>query len=355
MQSDRSKRVPQKIKYSFLKILTGSDLSRRRLPFMAIESAEPGPVVWLAGGIHGDEVTGVVTIQEIFRIVRRQHLLRGALHAFPLMNPIGFEAGARNITMSREDLNRSFPGDRNGSLAERIAHRVLTTIRETKATLVLDLHNDWMKSIPYAIIDQHPGPDHEKAYETAQTVARESGLLIVRENERLTGSFSYCLLQEDIPALTLELGESHVVNEQNVNCGVRSITNILAHLGMLEDSGDRFTFDMPEAVRDRILTLSNEPVSSTSGIIRFVARPKDLVTKGQVLANICNTFGKLQDTILALGDGIVLGHSDSSVAFPGAPIMAFGMSEDTGMAAGVAHDVEIREQVGGRKSATKGR
>ena len=351
MQGGKSKRTKQKIKYSFLKILTGSDLSRRRLPFMSIESPAPGPVVWLAGGIHGDEVTGVVTIQEVFRLLRRQHLLKGSLYAFPLMNPIGFEMGSRNITMSREDLNRFFPGDRNGSLAERIAERVFTTIRETKPTFVLDLHNDWMKSMPYAVVDPHPGAAHEKAYEMAKRIAAESGLLVVRENETLTRSFSYSLLQCDIPALTLELGESYFVNERIVECGVKSVTNVLRHLGMLADSGERFAFDLPETVRDKTLMLSTEPVSSTSGIIRFMARPQDLVAKGQVVAKIWNTFGKLQDTILALGEGIVLGHSDSSVAFPGAPIMAFGMIDEAGAAKGGTRDTERRRPAGGQKSA----
>src|SRR4030042_2042699 len=131
------------------------------------------------GGIHGDEVTGVGAIQEIFRIVRKQALRKGSLYAFPLMNPIGFEAGSRNITMSREDLNRSFPGDKAGSLAERIADRVFTAIRQTNPSLVLDLHNDWMKSMPYAVIDRHPGPAHQTAYDMAKAVAKETGLLII--------------------------------------------------------------------------------------------------------------------------------------------------------------------------------
>lgn len=59
-----------------------------------------------------------------------------------------------------------------------------------------------------------------------------------------------------------------------------------------------------------------------------MAKPGDIVTKGRAVARIYNTFGKLQDTVRALDDGIVLGHSDSSVAFPGAPIMAFGMIDD---------------------------
>jgi hypothetical protein len=40
---------------------------------------------------------------------------------------------------------------------------------------------------------------------------------------------------------------------------------------------------------------------------------------------VFNAFGRLQETLAAPADAIVLGKSDSSVAYPGAPVMAFGL------------------------------
>lgn len=320
----------QKVKYSFLKILTGSDLSRRRLPLMTIESVHPGPVVWLTACIHGDEVTGIVTIQEVFKSIRKHPLRKGSLYAFPLMNPIGFETASRNITLSKEDLNRSFPGDKNGSVAERIADKIFSTIKETKPTLVLDLHNDWMKSIPYALVDPNPAGAHKKAYEYTRKAAEKSGFLVVLETEDTKRSLSYSLLEHDIPALTIELGESYVVNEQNVEYGVKSILGILAYLEMIDKPAESFTFKTFQAVTANTLKLSSLPVSSASGIVRFLTEPGAVVKKGQVVAKIYNAFGKLQGTLLCRNDGVVLGHSDFSVAFPGAPVMAFGVFEKDG-------------------------
>jgi len=325
-RSIRHKDSRPKVRYSFLKIMTGSDLSRRRLPFMLAQSAQPGPIVWLAGCVHGDEVGGIVVIQEVFRKIRKGDLVRGSVCAFPLMNPIGFETGSRNITLSKEDLNRAFPGSVSGSLAERIAHRIFTTIVETSPTVVLDLHNDWIKSIPHTLIDQDPGGSHRKAYQMAKSVAQKTGFLVVLDTDELKKTLSYSLLQHDIPALSIELGESYVVNERNVEYGVKSVLNILSHLGMIESTGF-FTYQVLDVFKDKVLKFSNQPVSSSSGIIRFLERPGSLVRKGQPVAKIYNTFGKLQETITALHDRIVLGHSDSSVAFPGAPVMAFGIAE----------------------------
>jgi predicted deacylase len=291
---------------------------------MAAESKNPGPVVWLTACGHGDEVGGMVVIQEIFKKIRK-NLLRGSVYAFPLMNPIGFETISRNITLSEEDLNRSFPGNPNGSLAERIADRIFSTITRTSPTLVLDLHNDWTRSIPYALIDYSPAFHHDQVYEGTKTSGEKTGFLVISEVEASAKTLSHSLISQNIPALTLELGESYVVNEKNTEYGVKSIWNILSYLQMIEAPDDSFRYPTPEICRDKILRYSDKPFSSTSGIIRFLVKPGDLVSKGQSIAKTYNAFGKLQETLSALDDGIVLGHSDSSVVFPGMSVMAFGV------------------------------
>lgn len=291
---------------------------------MSAESATNGPVLWLTACIHGDEVGGIVIIQEVFKRIRHR-LRKGMVYAFPLMNPLGFDTTSRNITLSREDLNRSFPGNPNGTLGERLAERIFTTILETSPTLVLDLHNDWIKSIPYALIDRDPGKSYQETYQKARSMLAETGFCAIEETEAISRSFSYNLLLNSIPAITLELGEPYVVNERNIMYGVNSIWNIMAHLGMIEPQEEPFRYPLPEEYGGgKILKYFDKPYSSKSGIIRFMAKPGDVVKKGQPLGRIVNAFGKLQETVIALEDAIVLGHSDSSVVFPGMPVMAFG-------------------------------
>lgn len=317
MQKDKN----VKIKYSFLKILTASDLSRRQLPFMSIESANPGPVIWLTACVHGDEVSGIVIIQEIFKNLRRT-LLKGRVHAFPLMNPIGFETSSRFITLSEEDLNRSFPGKKDGTLSERIADQIFSEIMAKKPDLVLDLHNDWIRSISFVLFDYFEQVKYPEAYEKAKVFSKKTGLLTIFDTEEVRGSLSFALMQKGVPSLTLELGEPYVINEKSVEVGVKSVMNILSHLGMIKPT-EEFSYSMPETLKDKVLKYRYQS-SSTSGIIRFLVKPGEVVKKGQPVARIYNAFGKLEETITALNDGIVLGHADYSVAFPGASIISFG-------------------------------
>jgi hypothetical protein len=311
--------------YAFLKILSGSDLSRRRLPYMQAKSPRRGPTVWLAACSHGDEVGGIVVVQEVFKRLRKLTLLKGTLHAFPLMNPLGFEAGTRHVSFSEEDLNRSFPGNPTGTLAERIADKIFGTMVETQPTVVLDLHNDWIRSMPYTVLDPPSANLVGDVEQRTTAIAVATGFPVVTEQDTLRKTLSHSLVQRGIAALTIELGESHVVNEENVEFGVNSVFNVLSDLGMLARAPVPFQYPVPDDLIGKPLRYSNQPVSSTSGIIRFLVDVGTLVRAGQSVAKVYNAFGRLQETLLATNDGIVLGHSDSSVAFPGAPVMAFGL------------------------------
>jgi predicted deacylase len=332
MDAFNTKKEYQSFRYSFLKVQTGTDLSHRRLPVMKAISENPGPVLWLTACAHGDEVGGMVVIQETFKKLRKTRLVRGSVHAFPLMNPIGFESGTRHIPFSKEDLNRSFPGNPAGSPAERITHIISSTIRQTEPSLVVDLHNDWIHSLPYAVLDPKVDGPWNEIYERVKDISQKTGLPVVCE-EATEGTrewewqrtLSGCLLTSGIPALTLELGEAFVVNERNVEYGVKTIFNLLDHLKMIDTGEPHFRLEIPYECQGKYLSYTHRPVVSKTGIIRFLCRPGQIVHQGQPVARIYNAFGKLNETLRAPGRAIVLGSSDSSVAMPGVPVIAFGL------------------------------
>lgn len=327
---ETNRRPSRRLKFSFLTILTGSDLTRRRLPVMEARSPKAGPTVWLTGCAHGDEVGGVVVIQELFHRLRQHPLRSGSVHAFPLMNPSGFELATRHIGWSEEDLNRAFPGDAKGSPAERIAQRIFETMTATRPNLVLDLHNDWVRSIPYALIDPPsamPGVDRKALLEWAAF----SGLPIISESEAdhrkhaMSQTLSAALGREGIPALTLELGGAYIVSEKYVAYGVAAVWALLTGMGMVEPLEEAPGDPGMKEWAGRVLHYTDRPAASTSGVVRFRVNAGQRVRAGQPVAQISNVFGKRQETLRAPGDALVLGHADSAVAFPGSPLVAYGL------------------------------
>ena len=92
------------------------------LPIFIRSAKEEGPVVLVSGGVHGDEINGIITAKRILEeIDNGLELLRGTLIIIPLVNIYGFLSNSRTFPDGR-DLNRSFPGSKKGSLAGRIAY-----------------------------------------------------------------------------------------------------------------------------------------------------------------------------------------------------------------------------------------
>ncbi|MBN2274828.1 MAG: succinylglutamate desuccinylase/aspartoacylase family protein [Bacteroidales bacterium] len=280
-----------------------------------------GPTVWFTGCMHGDEIGGTVVIHEIFKKLKGC-LIKGSVLAFPLMNPFGFETVSRNIIISKEDLNRSFPGDEKGSLGERIASKIFNYILNSKPSLVIDLHNDWNKSIPYVLNDPSSNREVDRAN---YSYSGMTGLLQIEDTDKIHSSLTYNLTRQNIPAIVLELGESFIINEKNILIGINAIWNILMKLGMVPENAEYYQYPLLSQIGNKMLQYSSLPLSSTSGIIRFTKKPGDIVTKGQKIARVYNAFGKQIENISALADGIVIGHTDNALAFPGSPVMAFGI------------------------------
>jgi len=106
--------------------------------------------------------------------------------------------------------------------------------------------------------------------------------------------------------------------------GVEAIWNLFTEMEMAKPLENLLNSVVSEQIKNKILTYSQQHVSLTSGIIRFLVKPGEIVKKSQPRARIYNAFGKLMETVKASEEGIVLGYADSSVAFPGSPVMSFG-------------------------------
>jgi predicted deacylase len=298
---------------------------------MEARSGQPGPTVWLTAGIHGDEVGGVVVVQEIFARLRKRALLAGRVSAFPLLNPFGFETASRLIPSTHEDLNRAFPGDPGGSLAERIANVVCERIDASQPDLVLDLHNDWLRSVPYALIDPRPSTrEGRAAHSRARAAARATGLPVVAEPADATSraasraTLSGHLLEAGIPALTLELGTAGTVEEALIQAGADTIWAVLAELEMVAVGPSESDSPKSRSQRDVTWHYDHRPCPSAAGVVRFRVKPGARVPAGTPLASIHDVFGRRLELLRATHDVLVLGYSDSALAVPGLPIVALG-------------------------------
>jgi predicted deacylase len=97
------------------------------LPVFVFRSNTEGPTILLSAGMHGEETNGIEIIRRIITRDEIRHLNCGSIIAIPVINSVSFLFGSRELPDGR-DLNRCFPGNKNGSFGSRIAYDLMKHI-----------------------------------------------------------------------------------------------------------------------------------------------------------------------------------------------------------------------------------
>ena len=108
-----------------------------QVPVFVERAEKDGPVLLLMAGMHGDEINGMEIIRRVIR--KKWHKPNaGTIICLPVFNIFGYLNIQRELPDGR-DLNRSFPGTKNGSLASQFAYQFMKEIAP-KVDVVIDFH-----------------------------------------------------------------------------------------------------------------------------------------------------------------------------------------------------------------------
>lgn len=103
-------------------------------------------IVCVVAGVHGDESIGKKVIETIHKTIQKSNLMKGTLKTV-IANPIALQNKKRFIDA---DLNRCFPGKRNGNCEERRAFELRGELKQ--ADFVIDIHSTTTDTKDLAII-----------------------------------------------------------------------------------------------------------------------------------------------------------------------------------------------------------
>ena len=103
---------------STYKLAEGTDIENE---VTVLQGEEEGPTIYIVAGVHGDEIAGWMT----GNLVKKIGIRAGTVHILSPANRWGAEADPRvRYVTEQEDLNRSFPGDPEGNMAQRVADSI---------------------------------------------------------------------------------------------------------------------------------------------------------------------------------------------------------------------------------------
>ena len=285
------------------------------VPVIVSRGKNPGPIILLNAGIHGDEVNGVEIVRQIVAKGYNKPDC-GTVICIPVLNVFGFLNKTREFPDGR-DLNRVFPGSKEGSLASRFAYFLMKEI---------------MPFVEYCI-DYHTGASSRFNYthlriegnnKKSSEIANVFGTPFILLSKELPKSFRSEAVKAGVSLVLFEGGKSLDLDRVVTKVGVKGALRVMQHLGMRNFSKELSTHQ-----------IINEPITLTdstwmrarySGMFRTTISIGAKVKKGMVLGTISDPFGDFEKRVIAKRDGYIICSNHSPIVYQGDAIFHIGFN-----------------------------
>lgn len=291
----------KEINFNIAKLHTATNIE---IPIIIERANTPGPTILFTSGIHGDEINGVDIVRQL--IARRiNQPKRGTIICMPILNIFGFLNSNRAFPDGR-DLNRVFPGSSNGSLASRVAHRLMHEI-VPDVDLIIDFHTGGASRFNAAqirIVRNEPELDE---------LARIFGAPFVLYSSHISKSFRSACFNLGKPILLYEGGKSFYVDNTISKVGVEGVKRILAHFDMLHHRIKPIKPKLPTV----FIEDSKWVRARQSGMFKSAVSVNTKVKVDDVLGQITDPYGKIYHEVKATIEGYVINVNEASLVYQG--------------------------------------
>ncbi|HUC26116.1 MAG TPA: succinylglutamate desuccinylase/aspartoacylase family protein [Streptosporangiaceae bacterium] len=288
------------------------ELAGLTVPLVEVTGTHDGPLLTVIAGVHGCEYASMDGVRRWLRGLETRDI-SGRVRAVPVLNVSAF--AARTPFVVPEDgknLNRCFPGDPAGTLAERLAYDAFTQLI-TGSDAYVDAHcGDMVEALqPFALYEAGPAEDRAHALATAYRLP-----YVIRQvagpDRAVSGTSSGAAAAAGIPAITAEAGECGLVQEHAVALHVAGLNGVLELLGMAgpeQNAAAESALARPEQTQlSRFLWLR----CRDAGWWQPAVAAGEKVTSGQVIGTVSTLDGAaLLEEIVAPADGVIIFQTSS--------------------------------------------
>lgn len=247
-----------------------------------------GRRVCIVTGIHGDELEGQCVCYELARLFREQpEHLHGTVDIYPAMNPFGIDSITRGLPAFDLDMNRIFPGSREGDMVEYVAARIIEDMEGSDLAVDIHASNIYLTEIPQIRINQLHA-------DTLVPVARKMNVDLIwvhGASTVLESTFAYSMNSRHVPTLVVEMGVGMRITRAYTDQLVTGILNTMASMGVWDGAAG--------PVREPVISSHPEDViflnSERSGIFIKEQSHGACLKAGDLIGRVVNP---LQGTVL---------------------------------------------------------
>lgn len=272
-----------------------------------------GPRLCVVTGTHGDELEGQYVAWRLNRLLQdNQEHFHGTVDIYPALNPLGISTMTRGMPLCDLDMNRTFPGGRDGAMSELIAARIMEDITGADACIDIHASNIFLREIPQVRINVNTA---EKLVPLAKYLNMNL-IWIHAAATVLESTLAHSLNAAGTPTLVVEMGIGIRITRSFGEQLLTGILSLMAHLGMW----------------DATVAPIAPPIVSSDGAVSFVnanfpgvffpaVAHGVRVEKGQELGVVADPLtGGIRETLHSPATGLLFTLREYPVVYEGSLI-----------------------------------
>ncbi|VAW35087.1 FIG003737: Predicted deacylase [hydrothermal vent metagenome] len=283
----------KQVNLAVAKLTSGTQIE---VPVIVSRGKHDGPVLLLVAGLHGDEINSIDVVRSIIE-QRINQVENGTVICVPILNIFGFINFSRDVPDGK-DVNRSFPGRSNGSLASQIAYQL------SKHVLP---HCDY-------IIDFHTGGSSRFNIPQTRAVLNNSKCKALAlafnapfslHSNLIAKTIRETAFNQNKTIIVYEGGEALRFDEGATNIALSGTKKVIHFLNMQQ-------YNEPQ--RPSIICHKRKWLRAPSaGFFHPVIKVGDKVTSTAVIGSICDPFGMSHADCIATKNAHVISLNNNPV------------------------------------------
>lgn len=254
--------------------------------------------VCIVTGTHGDELEGQMVCYLVAKQLNEHlDLLDGTVEIYPALNPLGIDTIQRGIPNFDLDMNRIFPGNPNGTMAEQAAHLIVEDLKG--ADLVFDIHssNLYLRETPQVRINVL---NEEELVPLAQRLNIDF-VWVHDAATVLESTLAHSLNSTGTKCLVAELGVGQRINHKMCNRLTLGIFNLMKDMGMWKGEVDQSLISKPIVCKGDSVEFLN---AATSGIFITELKCGVVVAEGEEIGQIVEPMtGEVLSSVVSPVEG----------------------------------------------------
>ena len=297
--------VPAGTKEFAFQNIMNNDAVRMDMPIGIINGANDGPTLIVTGGLFATEFSGVEAASRMYRDFDPKDI-SGRLIIIPVITLDAFQFRTPMFNLSSgvsprdgKSLNSVFPGDKDGSPTEVLAHYVFHEL-VLKSDYHIDLRGgDLAES--HVIHSIHPNNANPEVNRVSRDMAVMCGFEYHQARDVDPRSLVYEASQAGVPSMITQCGLGYKTQpeEDFINAHILAVTNNMKYFKMITGAPELHP-------NPREFTVDFDQVRATTcGTFQGFVDQGAILKKGQLIGKVTGLDGSVLEELHSPIDGVV--------------------------------------------------